>query len=304
MNFWKALLRLLLQKRIGIPVALAAVGVAAATFAVIPVRYMSSTIMMVSPPVNGGIVNRNAVNPGGGGNPLLIQTEGLSTAVATLVLALSVEETRVELGAPKDGPTELVVNDGSTSPRLIGMDGPFLYVEATSTSAKASADVVAKARERLIRELDGRQRELGAPTATYVVLMDIVPPTPPESDAMDKFMGAAMGFVIAMFLGISIVYGLERRRARRRVARAPAVPEKELPREELPRKELPREEHVVHAQIPEKRPDPAADEDDMPTDSFPAVVAEETSNGNGKAKAEEPEDESEPEDAVATERGG
>ncbi|MFI6389163.1 hypothetical protein ACIBHY_23935 [Nonomuraea sp. NPDC050547] len=289
MNFWKALLRLLLQKRIGIPVALAAVGVAAATFAVIPVRYMSSTIMMVSPPVNGGIVNRNAVNPGGGGNPLLIQTEGLSTAVATLVLALSVEETRVELGAPKDGPTELVVNDGSTSPRLIGMDGPFLYVEATSTSAKASADVVAKARERLIRELDGRQRELGAPTATYVVLMDIVPPTPPESDSMDKFMGAAMGFVIAMFLGISIVYGLERRRARRRVARAPAVPEKEL---------------VVHAQIPGKRPEPAADEDDMPTDSFPAVVAEETSNGNGKAKAEEPEDDSEPEDAVATERGG
>ncbi|MFD9944477.1 hypothetical protein ACFWYW_21140 [Nonomuraea sp. NPDC059023] len=289
MNFWKALLRLLLQKRIGIPVALAAVGVAAATFAVIPVRYMSSTIMMVSPPVNGGIVNRNAVNPGGGGNPLLIQTEGLSTAVATLVLALSVEETRAELGAPKDGPTELVVNDGSTSPRLIGMDGPFLYVEATSTSARASADVVAKARERLIRELDGRQRELGAPTATYVVLMDIVPPTPPESDAMDKFMGAAMGFVIAMFLGISIVYGLERRRARRRVARAPAVPEKEL---------------VVHAQIPDRRPEPVADEDDMPTDSFPAVVAEETSNGNGKAKAEEPEDDSEPEDAVATERGG
>ncbi|MFI6906814.1 hypothetical protein ACIBKY_36520 [Nonomuraea sp. NPDC050394] len=296
MNFWKALLRLLLQKRIGIPVALAAVGVAAATFAVIPVRYMSSTIMMVSPPVNGGIVNRNAVNPGGGGNPLLIQTEGLSTAVATLVLALSVEETRVELGAPKDGPTELVVNDGSTSPRLIGMDGPFLYVEVTSTSAKASADVVAKARERLIRDLDGRQRELGAPTATYVVLMDIVPPTPPEADAMDKFMGAAMGFVIAMFLGISIVYGLERRRARRRVARAPAVPERELPREEL----------VLHTQIPEKRPEPAptADEDDMPTDSFPAVVAEETSNGNGKAKAEEPEDDSEPEDAVATERGG
>lgn len=293
MNFWKALLRLLLQKRIGIPVALAAVGVAAATFAVIPVRYMSSTIMMVSPPVNGGIVNRNAVNPGGGGNPLLIQTEGLSTAVATLVLALSVEETRVELGAPKDGPTELVVNDGSTSPRLIGMDGPFLYVEATSTSAKASADVVARARERLIRELDGRQRELGAPTATYVVLMDIVPPTPPEADAMDKFMGAAMGFVIAMFLGISIVYGLERRRARRRVARAPAVPEKEL---------------VVHAQIPEKRPEPApaGDEDDMPTDSFPAVAVEETSNGNGngKAKAEESEDDSEPEDAVATERGG
>ncbi|MFI6502175.1 hypothetical protein [Nonomuraea typhae] len=291
MNFWKALLSLLLRRRIGIPVVLLALGVAAATFAVIPVRYTASTIMMVSPPVNGGVVNRNATNPGGGGNPLLIQTEGLSTAVATLVLALSVEETRAELGAPKDGSTELIVNDGTGSPQLIGMSGPFVLVQATSTSAKVASEVVARARERLIRELDGRQRELGAPTATYVVLMDIVPPTAPEAAVTDKLMGAAMGFVIAVFLGLSIAYGLERRRSRRRVATAaPAVPEREL---------------VVHARIPDRAPVPAEpDEDDMPTDSFPAVRAEDAAaSRNGKLKVEE-DDDNESEEAVATERGG
>jgi hypothetical protein len=262
-NFWKALLRLLRRKRVGIPAALLAVGVAAAAFALIPVRHTASTIMMVSPPVNGGVVNRNAGNPGGGGNPLLIQTEGLSTAIATLVLALSVEETRAELGAPKDGSTELVVNDGASSPQLIGMDGPFVYVEATSTSAKNAADVVARVRDRLILELDDRQRELGAPTATYVVLMDVVPPTAPEADHSDRLMGAATGLVLAMFLGLSAVYGLERRRA----ATRPAV--SELKPLQAPEPSAPEPKPL--------RPAPEVAEDDMPTDSFPAVAAGEES---------------------------
>lgn len=157
------------------------------------------------------------------------------------------------------------------------MSGPFVYVEVDSTSAKQAVDVVARVRERLIDELDARQRELGAPTATYVVLMDIVPPTPPEAGYTSKIMGAAMALVLTLFLALSIAYGLRKRR-RNKAARAaaeaaaepPAVPER-------------KPEPVVNGAKPIAR-NGSGEEDDMPTDSFPAVVLEEGANGESATR--------------------
>ncbi|MEU0570257.1 hypothetical protein ABZ297_33395, partial [Nonomuraea sp. NPDC005983] len=216
----------------GPPVVVVAAVLALAAFLIVPSRYVSSNILMLAPPVNGGITNTNPLEPRGGTNPLLLQTEGLRTAVATLVLTFTVEEVRTEVGAPKNGPTKLTVNDGSTQPQLIGMNGPFVYVEAESTSPALATAVVHRTRERLAAELDWRQRNLRAPANTFVGITDVVPQSEPEASYTDRAMAAALAFGLGVFLGLSGAYGVLRvraSRAARRTADGPQAAPDEVP---------------------------------------------------------------------------
>ena len=295
MKFWKALLGLLRRRAVASPVFLLAAVAAVVAFLVVPARYTTSAIVMLAPPVNGGITNTNPFDPAGGTNPLLLQTEGLRTAVATLVLTFSVEEVRASVGAPKFGSTDLVVNDGSTEPQLIGMTGPFLYIEADSNSAAKADAVVRRTRERLAAELDWRQRNLRAPVNTYVGITDVVPPSEPEASYTDRIAAAVLAFGLGIFAGLSAAYGFLRTRAVRaaRAARGQAEGDPVAP-DEQPGPAQPPDDDAPRDVVADAREDQAGtvhpsaapmevNEDTTPTQTMPIVVVDDNVPQNGRA---------------------
>jgi hypothetical protein len=291
-KFWKALLGLLRRRAVASPVFLLAAVASLVAFLVVPARYTTNAIVMLAPPVNGGITNTNPFDPAGGTNPLLLQTEGLRTAVATLVLTFSVEEVRASVGAPKFGSTDLVVNDGSTEPQLIGMTGPFLYIEADSNSAAKANAVVRRTRERLAAELDWRQRNLRAPTNTYVGITDVVPPSEPETSYTDRIAAAVLAFGLGIFVGLSAAYGFLRTRAvraaRRQAEGDPVAPD-EQPEpakpadEDVPRDVLADPERDAAGTIHPSAVPMEVNEDTTPTQTMPIVVVDDKVPQNGRA---------------------
>lgn len=296
MKFWKALLGLLRRRAVASPVFLLAAVAALVAFAVVPARYTTSEIVMLAPPVNGGITNTNPFDPAGGTNPLLLQTEGLRTAVATLVLTFSVEEVRASVGAPKFGSTDLVVNDGSTEPQLIGMTGPFLYIEADSDSAAKADSVVRRTRERLAAELDWRQRNLRAPANTYVGITDVVPPSEPEASYTDRVAAAVLVFGLGIFAGLSAAYGILRTRAVQAARRQGEDDDRAAPPDERPEPagaadddpapDVPDEGVADAEEAGTVHPSAApmeVNEDTTPTQTIPIVVVDEKVPQNGRA---------------------
>jgi hypothetical protein len=209
MDFWKAILGLIRRKYIGLPILGVAVLVAGLAYLLTPARYVSNTTMVLTTPTSGGTLSQDPTKPTGLTNPLLNFDDGLKTTSVILIQSMNTPEVHKELGLDGGG-TKLVVDDGSSNATLIGVQGPFLYIEAESGSADAARSVVAAAQQRVRDELLNRQKALGAPPTTYITMVDVVPPSTPQVNRADQLQIAAAGFVLVFLGGILGAYGAER----------------------------------------------------------------------------------------------
>ncbi|MFC0864157.1 hypothetical protein ACFHYQ_17825 [Sphaerimonospora cavernae] len=222
MDFWKSILELARRKFVGPP--LIALGILAAliTYFVVPTHYVSSCSMVLTTPATGGTLSSDPQEPPGLTNPLLQFNEGLRTTAGILVLSMNTPQMLERIGIADGDPTRVTINDGRTSPELLGinLNGPFLYVEVDSDSP-ATASAVTERAVRLIRaELDARQQALKAPPSTYIAMTEVVPPTVPEARRTGKW-GAAAGVLLAMVAaGLGLAYFLDRLRGDRREKRS------------------------------------------------------------------------------------
>jgi hypothetical protein len=219
MDFWKAILGLARRKLLIIPLLASAIAVALGCYFSTPLRYVSSTTMVLVTPALGGTVSKDPTKPTGLTNPMLSFSNTLKTASAVLIQAMNTREVTAELGAPKGGPNKLTIDDGRTNPDLIDSNGPFIYVAGESTSPSEARDVVVRTQQRMRLELVERQKSMGAPPETYLAIVDVVAPTTPKVTRSDRIKLGGAALVASLVFGFSLAYAWQRLRAgKRRVA--------------------------------------------------------------------------------------
>lgn len=211
MEFWKTILGLTRRKVVAIPVFALTLALAAAGWALLPERYVTSASMVLVTPSGGGSIDRT--KPVAQTNPLLQFTDDLRTTASILILAMNTTDVFTSLGVTEDGPTDLTIDDGRSNPQLLGVGttGPFIYMQVESDSPATASKVLGAAEERLKEELEDRQNELKAHPITFVQVEDVVR-LPPESDLTAKLQGAVGGALLGLLAGLGTAYAVERRK--------------------------------------------------------------------------------------------
>lgn len=202
MDFWKAVLGLVRRWSVGLPILVVSVGLGVLAYSLVPTHYTSSATMVLTTPISGGTLSQDPARPSGLSNPLLNFGEGLRTAATVIIQALNTPDVQ-ELLCGKDGSTTVIINNGSTDPNLLGTNGPFIQAASESTSAANAQNVVVKARQLVQEELARRQEALGAPSSTYIMVVDVVPPSAAEAQRGAKVQAAG----VAVFLGLIFGFG-------------------------------------------------------------------------------------------------
>ncbi|NUP76478.1 MAG: hypothetical protein HOV96_02890 [Nonomuraea sp.] len=282
MEFWKAILGLLRRILIGPPLILLSILVGVVVYVVIPAHYTTDVSLVLATPVNGGTVSSDKTKQGQT-NPFLSFNDALKTGASIVILAMNTQDVWTQLGAPKDGPTEITIDDGRTNPNVLDINGPYIYIRVDSESPRQASAVLMAARERVATELFKWQKTLGAPANTFITSTDIVPPSKPEADHSVNWQGAIGGALLCLVLGLGIAYGVVvRREPKPQMHPRPVTPEPAAPE--------PAPEPVPVAQPVEAQADPPAelpvlDEDSSATMEFPAYRGEQLSPVPGPRKA-------------------
>ncbi|MFI9594593.1 hypothetical protein [Nonomuraea sp. NPDC052265] len=271
MEFWKAILGLLRRILIGPPLILLSILMGVAVYAILPAHYTTDVSLVLATPVNGGTVNTDRTKQGLT-NPFLSFNDALKTGASIVILAMNTQDVWTELGAPKDGPTEITIDDGRTNPNVLDINGPYIYIRVDSESPRQATTVLMAARERVASELFRWQKALGAPANTFITSTDIVPPSRPEADHSVNWQGAIGGALLTLFLGLGIAYGMVVRREPRRLRQPEPAPRAAPPVPAPVPTPAPAPE-PVEAQGPEPAEFQALDEDSSATMEFPAYRA-------------------------------
>ena len=206
MEFWRVILGLIRRKLLILPLLAAAVTLGIAGYFLTPLKYISSTTMVLAVPAFGGTLSKDPAHPTNLTNPMLNFSDDLKTASAILIHAMNTPEVAKELGVVKGGPTKLTIDDGTTSPDMILNNGPFVYIAGESTSRTEAKDVVIRAQKRMRQELIDRQKSFGAPPETYVALDDVVSPSTPKVTRADNIKVGGIAFAMCFAFGLSGAY--------------------------------------------------------------------------------------------------
>lgn len=222
MGFWKTILGIARNRLIGPPVVVLGLGVAALVFVLTPVTYVSSSLLVLTTPSAGGLEDPN--RPGWTTNPLLQFNDGLKTTAAILIQAAGTDQALGRMGAGKGSPAKVVINDGTSNGKVMtaSQTGPFIFVQVTSTREGSVEGIVRNAEQYLRDDLVNRQRTLGAPKQTYLMLTEVVPASAPTAQMTKKweFSGAAFGFIVCAGFGVAYL-GARRRTLREAAAETP-----------------------------------------------------------------------------------
>ena len=213
MEFWNTVINLLGRKRVLIPCVVVALGLAAVAYLITPVSYVSSSTLVVTTTQYGSTESRDPAAPTGLSNPLLNFNDSLRTASAILIQSMNTKDVSTSLGAR--GSTSLLVNDGRTNPDLLGLEGPFVYVEAKSRTPAEARRVVEEAQALMREKLRDWQSRLNAPSKTFVSLNDVVPPSAPEPSGARRTKLAILALIAGFVLSVGVAYARHRVRARR-----------------------------------------------------------------------------------------
>jgi hypothetical protein len=218
MEFWSTIGALLRRKRVLLPALLVGLALGVVADKGTPVSYISSTTMVLTTTEYGSSESQDPTLPTNLTNPMLNFNGSLTTTSAILIESMNTKGIRTQLGVA--GPTRLVVDDGRSNPNLLGLNGPFLFIEGMSTSPTEAQRVVVEAQKLMRQKLHDWQIALNAPKTTFVSLQDVVPPTAPEPDRGRATKLAIIAFLLGFLLCLGIAYFGHQFRARRRARAA------------------------------------------------------------------------------------
>ncbi|GIH62494.1 hypothetical protein Msi02_33110 [Microbispora siamensis] len=224
MEFWTTIAGLLRKWSIGLPLLAVSILAGTVTFFVVPTRYEADTSLVLATPVNGGVYSRDPNRPLPRGNPLLQFNDALKTAASIVIQSMNTQDVWTQLGAPKDGPTTITIDDGRSNPRVLDISGPYIYINVVAPSPEIASSVLTKAQRRVRDELTGWQQTLGAPSSTYLTVANIVPPSKPEAMTSARWQAAIGAGIVVACAGLGLVYALTRRGRRPLLQKAPPPP--------------------------------------------------------------------------------
>ncbi|MEU8275506.1 hypothetical protein ACFYOK_26000 [Microbispora bryophytorum] len=229
MEFWTTTAGLLRKWSIGLPLLAISILAGTVTFVLAPTRYEADTSLVLATPVNGGVYSRDPNRPLPRGNPLLQFNDALKTAASIVIQSMNTQDVWTQLGAPKDGPTTITIDDGRSNPRVLDISGPYIYIRVVAPSPAVASGVLTKAQRRVRDELTGWQQTLGAPPSTYLTVANIVPASKPEAMTSTRWqLAAGVGLLVAC-AGLGLAYALTRRGRVPLLRNAPPPPREPAP---------------------------------------------------------------------------
>jgi hypothetical protein len=240
MDFWQTVMVVVRRWYIAAPAFLLSILAAVAVYASVPKTFSSTAVLVLTLPTTGASQPADPQRPPDLINPLMNFDKGLSTSAAILIQALSTPETAEALGVPPGGQTWFQVTNGSNNPELL-ITGPFVFVQGNSNTKTGAMDIVKKVEERARLELANRQKELKAPSSTYITAVEVVPPTTPSALGGSRVRSAAAAAALGLIGGLAATFGFESVM----VARAKKTPKK--PRKPKQRAKKPEPEPAVPA---------------------------------------------------------
>jgi hypothetical protein len=195
---------------LAVPAFLLTLVAAAALYVMTPNHFVSSEVLVLTAPVNGGSVApaKNGKPQVTTTNPLLNFDQGLGMSAALLIQSLNSPDTLAAIGAPPGGSTTVQVSNGSTNPEDVN-SGPFVFVSVDTTSPAGATSIAKAIGDQARKQLLARQEALGAPPSTYITVGTVVPPTTPTQEHKSKTRAAAAFLAVGVILSLSAAYGGE-----------------------------------------------------------------------------------------------
>ena len=219
MDFWQTVRVVFRRWYITFPAFLGALGVAALVYGSVPTQYVSTSVLLLTTPRTGPTEQIDAKHPNEITNPLLNFEQGLSLSASMLIQTLSTPDAVASLGISPGGDTSYEVNNGSTNPELL-QSGPFVFIEGTSTSPEDAQDIVRRVSALAPKDLAMRQKELDAPTSTYITVTEVVPPTTPAPLKVKKLRAAGAAGTLAVLASLAAAFAFESIASHRQLRRS------------------------------------------------------------------------------------
>jgi hypothetical protein len=216
MDFWAALLVVFRRWYVFLPVFLITLVGAGAVFVSVPKVYTSTAVLMVTGPVNGGAVARNAPKT----NPMLGFTQASRVTATLLVESLNTAGVADELGARPGSGTAVRVLNGAGNTELLDT-GPYLQIVAETTTPLRAHELSTRMVEIADEHLLALQQAVGAPKNTYLTLSPAVSPTMPQADLTGRGRAAISALALGLMASLACAFAVEslaERRRRRRSA--------------------------------------------------------------------------------------
>ena len=213
MEFWRAIGRLARNPRVSVPTLLVALSAATAALVLVPPTYVASTTMVLTTTEFGGTESRDPQAPTELVNPMLTFNDSLRTSADMLIWSMTSKKVQESLS--RDGRVVVTVNDGRTNPELLGFNGPIVYVSGTSTDPNLARAAVIEASDIMRSKLQAWQADMGAPTSTYITMLDVVTPTKAEADHGYRVKLAVLTLLACVVLGMAVAYAATRLLPRR-----------------------------------------------------------------------------------------
>ena len=223
MEFWSTISGLMRRPMVIIPTVLVALAAGILAYKSTPATYTSSTTMVLTPTEYGSSQSLDPSKPTELTNPMMNFNGSLQTTSAILIESMGTKEVRQQLGETEMG-ARLVINDGRTNPELLGLNGPFIYIEGRSQSAADAQRLVTDAQQLMKTKLEEWQGALKAPQKTYVNLVDVVSPTSPVPSTGQATKLGMLAFLFGFMLCLGSGYALHQLGARRRASAAASPP--------------------------------------------------------------------------------
>lgn len=191
-----------------IPAFVLVLGIAGLMAVLTPHQYESTGSVVLSEPDPQAAIKDHSIG-NEVANPLLSFADSLTTSSALLIQSLNSPAAAQQIKA-QGGTATYTASDGM-------LTGPFIVVTADAATPGQVQNTVSLAMSYVRQQLVARQRALGAPTAQYIVVKDVVTPTVAAAKHGGKTRFAGVTLVLAIVVSLCAVFAVETRSKRRRV---------------------------------------------------------------------------------------
>jgi capsular polysaccharide biosynthesis protein len=182
---------------ITVPGLMLSLAIAGITFILIPPHYTSSGIAVLVQPNRPESLTTD--------NPLLAFDESVDTSALMLAESLNTPAVGYDLGLTPGRDTFTVKNVGSADTGG-GIDQPFIYVTAQSSTPEKTAGIVADVMDLARQELADRQAALHVTQRNEISLENVVYPTTPKLAPDMSLAAAGAALTLGIIMTIIVAY--------------------------------------------------------------------------------------------------
>jgi hypothetical protein len=206
-DFWQTVKVLGRRWYIAVPVFFLVLGIAGLVAVTTPHDYESTgTVVLTEPDPAAAAADRSLGNTEVA-NPLLSFADSLTTDSQLLAQSLN-SPGAIQVLRAQGGTATYTATNGA-------LTGPFIVVTADSRDPGPVQGTVSLALRYVREQLVARQKALGAPVSSYIVVKDVVTPTEPAPKIGGKSRFLLAAAILAMAASLCAAYGFETYRRRR-----------------------------------------------------------------------------------------